>query len=178
MLATRLQGLIFALPDAPGEQDAMVAYNAAAAIVVAGGQHRAAQLALAYIGRQATARTTPSIGDALRPVLVTRESAVARSPVLRLWALLGEGATTVDAKTAASSYADALGSNDLQVAERAGLDEGARVADAHIVAWRKVLDPGCCEWCHKTSTRTYRSADSVPFHERDRCSAAPVLEGG
>lgn len=155
----------------------MDAYNRAAAPVVAGGQHRAAQLAVAYIATQAQPRSTPALGVALRDLIVTRASPVTRSPILRLWSLIDDGHAVAEAQGAAGSYAEALASNDLQVAERAGLNEGARVAGERVVGWRKALDPGCCAWCQRLAVGTYRSAESVPFHERDRCSVAPILKG-
>jgi hypothetical protein len=177
LTAARLKAVIAALPD-PRDQTAMDTYNTAAVPIVAGGQHRSAQLALAYLAAVAAPRTPASVDRALRGVLVTGDSPVTRSPILRMWSLIDHGQPAQEAAVAAGSYAEALASNDLQVAEHAGLEEGARVAGERIVGWRKELDPGCCDWCQLVGAeRIYKAADTVPFHERDRCSVSPVLAG-
>jgi hypothetical protein len=176
-VAATLAALIDALQD-PRAQTAMDIYNRAATRTVGGGQRRAAQLAFAYLATLAPPVQPASVERALRGVLVDSGSAVARSPILNLWSALDEGTPVAQAKQAAGSYAGALASNDLAVAERGGLDEGARASGERIVGWRKELDPNCCDWCQQVADeRVYRSADSVPFHERDRCSAAPVFAG-
>jgi hypothetical protein len=172
-----LRRIITGLPE-PESQSAMTLYSRSATPLVAGAQTRSAGLALAYMGRTAKPQRTPSLQRALRGVIVTTASPVATSPVLRLWAQLEEGVTPAEAALVAASYAWALASNDLAVAERGGLDEGASASGQRIIGWRKEVDPDCCDWCQLVANeRLYSSADSVPFHERDQCSAAPVLEG-
>jgi hypothetical protein len=184
--ARRLAALIGALPE-PGEQAAMDAYAPAAARVVAGGQHKAATLGMAYVGRlapRAPGKAAPTAERALAGVLVDETSPVARSPVLRMWKRLGEGVDVTEAKREAASYAEELGSNDLQVAERGGLQEAARASGRKIKGWRKVLSSSPCEWCRSVAgaegssgqSGRYHQADSVPFHERDQCGVAPVFE--
>jgi hypothetical protein len=182
----RLKALIEALPE-PEAQAAMDAYAPAAARVVAGGQHRSATLGMAYVGKiapRAPAKTAPTVERALAGLLVDESSPVARSPVLRLWKRLGEGVDPAEAKREAAAYAEELGSNDLQAAERGGLQEGARASGRKVKGWRKVLSTSPCEWCRSIAgtagssgqSGRYKQAETVPFHERDRCGVAPVFE--
>jgi hypothetical protein len=179
LVAERLGLVIAGLPD-PASQQGMDTYHRAALPLVAGGQRHAAQLAFAYLARLVArdpSRQPPSLVRALEPVAVTTDSAVTRSPMLRLWYQLGQGAELAEAQQVAASYAHELSSNDLHAATRSGLDEAARSTDQRIGGWRKVLSGDACEWCQKVGAeRVYHSADSVPFHARDHCSVAPVLE--
>ena len=171
----RLAKMIAALP-APREQGSMDAYNRASFHLVAGGQHRAGQLALAYLARIAPFSRPAQLTAALASILVTPESPVTRSPILRLWSALAEGSELAEAVAVAGSYAYQLSSNELQVAQRAGLEEGAHASGEEIVGWRKELSPDCCDWCVLVGEdRVYHSPDTVPFHERDSCGVTPVL---
>ena len=172
----KLAAIIAALPD-PTTQEGMNAYNVAAAKLVAGGQHRSARLALAYMASRRAFVEAPDVARALAPVLVTRESPVTRSPILRIMGLAAEGVAIALAVEQAGAYASSLVSNDLQVAERAGLDEGARASGEEIVGWRKSLAANACGWCRSASHRVYSDADRVPFHENDHCSVEPVFAG-
>lgn len=173
-----LARLVYALPDVD-EQAAMDAYTPAAVSIVTGGQRQSATFAFAYMRAlipPARGRAAPTIERALIGRLVTVDSPVARSPVLRMWARIAEGEERAVARQAAASYANALASGDLQAAQRGGLEEAAR-ATGKRTRWRKHLNPASCEWCRKVGgERTYASPDKVPFHERDECSVAPVVE--
>jgi hypothetical protein len=63
----------------------------------------------------------------------------------------------------------------MQAAQRAGADAAAGVSSERIVGWRKDVVDDCCDWCHLVGDeRIYRGADTVPFHDGDRCGVAPV----
>jgi hypothetical protein len=160
------------------DETELAAYGAAAYPVVAGGQARAASLAAGY--GVALARRRPEaidVSGALEAsgVLVAPDSRSLVAPVLRARLLVSEGQSKAAALAAAASYAHALSSNDLQAAQRVGLDEGVSAVGARVAGYQKELSPDACEWCQLTAERTYSSADSVPFHDRDACSVAPVL---
>lgn len=170
----RLAALILALPN-PTEQAAMDAYVRAAVPIVGGGQRLAATLALSYM-RDVTAARAGSVARATEGVLVTAESPVARSPILRVWGALADGVALAEALDMGGSYAGALASGDLQIAERSGLTEGARASGREITGWRKQLSFSACKWCRKVGAeRVYNSAETVPFHDRDHCGVAPIL---
>jgi hypothetical protein len=178
--ARRLSALIVALPD-PEADDALELYGPQAARVVGGGQERSASFAIAYVSKnapRARGKSPASVQRALTDVLVTEESPVARSPVLRLKSSLADGTELSIAQQEAASYAEALSSGDLQAAERGGLSEAARASGRRIHGWRKVLSSSPCEWCSRVASTTgrYKSPETVPFHERDRCGVAPVFE--
>jgi hypothetical protein len=175
-----LANLIASLPD-PESQDAIELYAPSAARIVAGGQERAARFSIAYVAQLAarsSVKSPPTTERALASVLVSSESPVARSPILRLWGLRADGEALDEATRRASSYAGELATGDLQVAQRAGLEEGARASAKNVRGWRKELSADACEWCRKIASGggRYRSAETVPFHARDHCSVAPVFE--
>lgn len=163
--------------DDPRAQSSMNAYNAASAALVGGAQRRSAQLAIAYVVVGRPVVQTPSLKRALASVLVSRESPVTRSPMLRLWRELDAGIVPSLAIATAAQYASALASTDLQVAERGGLAEGAEATGERIVGWRKELSGDPCPWCEEVADEVFRSADAVPFHANDQCAVAPVFEG-
>jgi hypothetical protein len=133
---------------------------------------------MAYVAGLRAPTRPASIARALEGIAVTKESPVTRSPVLRLWKLLDEGTAATAAISAAQSYAGALASTELLVAERGGLGEGGRASGARIAGWRKEPGPTACEWCLTVSSDLYRTPDAVPFHERDSCSVSPEFEEG
>jgi hypothetical protein len=172
-----LAKVIVELPE-PLEQEAMERYLARAVPVVAGGQRRAAALGIAYLRElspPARGKLPPTVDRALSGQLVTADSPVATSPVLRLWGRVNEGDSLGVAQAAAASYAGALAIGDLQVAQRLGLEEGARAAEREVTGWAKELSGDACDWCQEIAGQVYRSADAVPFHDRDRCAVAPAF---
>jgi hypothetical protein len=160
----------------PVEQVAMDTYNVAATRVVGGAQRRSAQLSFVYVGALMPQQRAPSMRRALAGVVVTRDSPVTRSPVLRLWREVGRGVELALAVQTASAYAATLASNDLQAAQQSGLAEAGSASGQKIVGWRKELADDACEWCQMVGAeRIYSSADSVPFHANDECAVAPVF---
>jgi hypothetical protein len=180
-VAGQLSTMLHRLPSV--DQPELELYTRAAYPVVAGGQRRAADLGAAYLLQLKPPGVPPA-----RPVNVTRAldrsgtlvSADSRSlvaPVLRARRDLAAGVAYLDAIGAAASYAGALSSNDLAAAERVGLDEGADAGGVEIHGWRKGLSGDACDWCQSIAEQVYGDADSIPFHDHDRCGPEPVLEG-
>jgi hypothetical protein len=178
-LEAALMGLLLRLPE-PATEDAFERYARQAVRLVGGAQHRSATFAMAYVAQlspPAPLRPPPTTDRALAGTAVTAASPVARSPVLRLLARLKDGDDELVARQAAGSYAGALGTGDLHAAERGGLDEAARAGTRRITGWRKELSVDPCPWCVTIASGggRYRRAETVPFHERDRCGVAPVF---
>lgn len=142
--------------------------------IIAGGQHQSVMFAFAYMAALAAPTTPPLVDRALEGRLTTPETPSAIVGLLRLWNLLDHGTPEAEARAQAGSYAGGLASGDLLSAQRGGLDEGAR-ASGRRVRWRKQLSADPCEWCAMIASggARYHSADSVPFHQRDRCTVAP-----
>lgn len=183
-VSTLLSSTLAALPDLSDES--LDRYVKRAYPVLVGGQRASANLAAAYSVALARlerprAPTAPEVDlvAAMRSadVLVTPESRSLPAPVLRARALVGDGQTRAQALSAASSYAGALASNDLQAAQRVGMQEGAATMALKVVGYRKDLDGEACDWCLEVANEVYRDAEAVPFHDRDRCAVSPVLEG-
>lgn len=183
-VAATLSQTLARLPDLSDES--LDHYVKRAYPVLVGGQRASANLAAAYsvaLARLERPRAPTSsevdLVAAMRSadVLVTPESRSLPAPVLRARALVADGQTRAQGLTAASSYAGALASNDLQAAQRVGLQEGAATMSLGVVGYRKDLDADACEWCAEVANEVYGNADAVPFHDRDRCAVSPVLEG-
>jgi hypothetical protein len=167
------------------DEVALERYVTRAYPTVAGGQLAAADNAAGYVSalvrRSARARAAPlDVGVALirSGVAVTPESRSLVAPILRARSLVAGGQALPVALNAAASYAGALSSLDLQAAQRVGLAEGARAAEVEIGGWLKETGPTACEWCIMVSGETYGAAESVPFHENDKCAVVPELEAG
>jgi hypothetical protein len=182
-VSLRLSGVLLGLPDL-GEES-LARYAASAFPLVLGGQRASAGLAASYVlamfpaARRSGRQVVVDPGGALARSgkAVTQDSPVVVSPILRARSLLAEGARPIEAMQSASSYAEALSSGDLQAAQRVGIEEGAQATGARVVGYRKELSATACSWCRKVGGRTYRSSESVPFHQRDNCAVAPVLAG-
>jgi hypothetical protein len=174
----QLRQLIAELPN-PQEQAAMDAYNQLATRVVAGAQTTSARTAMGYLAYllPADQPQTVSVERALRGVAVTPKSAVTRSPMLRLWWLLEQGAELEAARVEAGNYAAELATDDLHAAQRGGLDESARSRGDQIDGWRLENNPGACDWCVMVAPGPFKSADRVPFHAHCRCTPAPIITG-
>ena len=168
------------LEDLGDEQAAL--YVADAVPVVARGQQRAAELAAGYVRVIATSdperRQRPL---ELEPELVTPETPWMLSPIIRARRELAvtelEGP---DAWTAALGIAVAkmrgYVSGDLATAQRHGLERGADASGLRVRGYRKQLSGTACSWCRDVSQTVYALPSNVPFHERDACSVAPVLD--
>jgi hypothetical protein len=181
-VADRLGGMLGRM-NTLGELE-LHAYVAGAYPTVAGGQQVAATGAAGYMAalvpRREAARAAPvDVAGALARsgVLVTPESRSLVAPVLRARSLVADGAELAVAIDAATSYAGALSSLDLQAAQRVGLEESARASEAEVEGWTKDAGPSACTWCHEIAENEYADPDAVPYHENDRCSVVPVLEG-
>jgi hypothetical protein len=174
-----LTGLLLGLDRLDDDAD-LGAYAAAAYPVVAGGQDASALLATSYLAlklRTPAARVDSRAALAKTGVRVTPESRSLVAPVLRARKLVADGETEPVARESASAYARELASNDLQAAQRVGLDAGAK-ASGKRVRWRKDLSPSSCEWCRLVGAdRTYSASDRVPYHPHDECGIVPVEEG-
>jgi hypothetical protein len=163
--------------DDPTSQASFDAYNLAAAKLVGGAQRRAAQLALVYFQSFGRYSSPPIVERAIKDVRVDRESPVTRSPMLRIAKLVGEGLVVAAAVDQAARYAGSLSSNDLQVAQRGGLAEGASVSSRDVIGWTKELSGDACAWCQEVAEGVYGDPDGVPFHENDQCAVTPVFAG-
>lgn len=97
-----------------------------------------------------------------------------RSPGGRLMRLLGEGASESRAMSAAARYVSWLTIGDLQTAQLAGVDAGARAHGVTVKRWRKVPGPDACDWCLKVANNPFTSPSTVARHATCKCGVAAV----
>lgn len=175
-VGARLAAALRNLPDVSDESSAR--YVAQAVPVIVAGQRTAATLAAGYVRALA-----PATGPLERPVdltlgdlAVTADTAWVASPIIRARAKLAAGNTYLAAIDAAASYAEGLASGDLAVAQRLGLEAAAGASGAGVRGWVKEADGAACRWCQDVAQGVYSSAESVPFHDNDRCSVAPLFD--
>lgn len=173
----RLGAILRSLTDL--SEESLARYQQEAYPTVRGGQRVAADTAAAY--------TSMLGGRAVRPVnvdgallasgaLIEPDARSLVAPVLRARSLVAEGAVMAAAVVTAGGYAAGLASGDLQTAVRVGAEEGAGASGLRVRGWTKALSGDACSWCQTVAADTYRSADSVPFHQNDNCTVEPVLD--
>jgi hypothetical protein len=177
-LERQLHAMVSGLPDL--SEETLQTYAAASSTQTAAAQMRSAKVAAGYMAARtgpttrARRRVRLDLEGALSDTIVTDSSPVAVSPVLRARALEPELGLSAALEEAAG-YAVELGSNDVQAAQRAGLDSSAGALGARVVGWQKETGGQACPWCELVAgERLYHDADSVPYHDRDRCSVSPV----
>jgi len=141
--------------------------------IVAGGQWQAAGLAVGYLADLVAFTETPDLDTALDGELLTADQPGASFGFGRMWWLIDNGADELEARENAAAATAIRSTADLMNAERVGLDEGARVAERQP-RWRKEPGPDPCDWCLEIVSEGARflAADTVPFHQGDRCSVA------
>lgn len=179
--------MLAAMPDLG--QPALEDYVDGAFPVVAGAQQASAETAAGYVGVIAVGRARLA-GRAYRPrrlvdvataltksgVLVTPDSRSLVAPVLRARSLAGEGLDEPVVLAQSQEYAAELASNDVQAAQRVGLDEGAHASGLEVHGWRKAVASSACSWCRAIAGNVYNHAEQIPFHDHDRCDVEPVLD--
>lgn len=173
LVAAQLAALLGQLPDLG--DDSAARYVAAAVPVVVTGQARAAHLAAGFARSLAPVRAELPVELDVAEVAVTAETAWLASPIVVGRRELADGAGWAAALALAASKAKGYASGDLHVAQRFGLDRGARATGSRA-RFRKSLAGDACSWCRNVSTTLYRQASSVPFHEHDACSVEPVYD--
>lgn len=76
---------------------------------------------------------------------------------------------------AAENYATHLDSTATDELGKPPSPPGSGSHGHGIVGWRRVTEPGACEFCLLASTQRYHTKDLHPLHEHCRCSVAPVV---
>lgn len=156
--------------------EAEQAYVAAAVPLIAAGQRRSATVAAAY-ARAVAPDVDPRAALELQldDVVVTADTAWVASPIIRARAELAGGAAWAAALAVAASKARGYVSGDLAVAQRHGLERGAR-STGRDVRYRKAVVGDACAWCRAVASTLYALPSNVPFHERDGCGVEPVYD--
>jgi hypothetical protein len=152
--------------------------------IVAAGQARAVALTNAYLGRQIG--TGPQGVDvaALGGAAVRNgadPTTVYTRPFITVWAALGNGDDLQQAID--SGYARVTSTADMDVAlsmRDSMLAFGFALAlsdpggQSQIVAWRRVAESSCCEYCQMLDGVHTGPSQPQPLHNRCGCTAEPI----
>lgn len=139
------------------------------AATIQGAKRAAVATANGYYSTLGSVRV-PAVSHEAISVLFDREQ-----PFLSYWHQLSEGVSWVDAVQAGRSTAEATGGNYVQSAARRTGDAVVEATGQDVIAWRRVLGAGSCDWCVTVSGQLYHSSESADFgHDRCNCVAVPV----
>jgi hypothetical protein len=94
------------------------------------------------------------------------------TPFHKTWHRLSEGDLWADARQSGASAADGVGYDSVSDGASAGMGKAVKSA----TGWRRMLQPGACEWCQVVATKLYRTQESATFgHLKCHCKPVPVL---
>ncbi len=169
------------LPDYRDEQ--VPGFLQAALPVVQAGQRRAVALTSAYLSRALGAPPVgldveTLVGAAVRNGMDPAE--VYRRPFVTTWAAIakiGVQAAIEKGLSRLTSTADM----DVAMSGRDTLLAYQRVAPAvesdRIIGWRRVAEPGCCDFCLSIDGAHTGPDEPQPLHNRCGCTADPITAG-
>lgn len=100
---------------------------------------------------------------------------VYRRPFVTVWSGLSDGKPYEDAVRAGLARAEASAALDVQLAHFAGL-QAVQDQDPRVRGWRRVADPGACEWCRMIDGAKVKRADASPLHSRCGCALFPLTD--
>lgn len=166
------------LPDY--RDDRVPGFLAATLPVVAAGQHRAVALTSAYLSRTlgmgvVALDVASLVGANVRGGVDPSE--VYTRPFVTTWAAIASiGLDAAIAKglsrlTATVHVDVAMSARDSLLAFR---DQTGESAGGGIVGWRRVADPGCCDFCHRIDGARTGPTEPQPLHNRCGCTAEPI----
>lgn len=145
--------------------------------IIEAGQARAVALTSAYVARKTgspiaglSLSSLPPIRNGVLPDVVYRR------PFVGVWSALGdddydgdyEAATNVGLEIAKSSSL-----MDVALTVMAAY-VGFAALGSGIKAWRRVADPGCCDYCQSIDGSYTGPDEPQPLHNRCGCTADPV----
>jgi hypothetical protein len=140
-----------------------------AAPVVLGARQEAIDLTSAYL-HELTDQAPKSMDlDLLEPRW--------RDPFLRTWRELKKGKEWVDAKESGAGQAQAI---TIDAVQSGAIGRMTHSGILGIVGFRRVLQPGACDWCRLVSVQRYHSAEAASFghghdkHNSCRCTVVAI----
>ena len=186
-----------AVSDAVGAQwRALGSYNeadvgrfvSAVSPVVSAGQIRAVSLTQAYVARKTG---SPIVGVDVPALQATLRNGVGsdvvyRRPFVRVWTTLkriGAGDEEGDYETAVQvgqNQAESNSDMDIALAMMAayvalGSSSSDSGSEDEIVAWRRVADGNCCDYCQMLDGVHTGPDEPQPLHNRCGCTAEPIM---
>ncbi len=128
------------------------------------GAHEAADLASGYMAELT--------GEALAAGPIETPYVYFDVPFHKAWHRLSEGDLWEDARQSGASVAEGVGYDSVSDGASAGMGKAAKSA----TGWRRMLQPGACEWCQVVATKLYRTQETATFgHLKCHCKPIPVL---
>lgn len=139
-------------------------------------QRAAVTMTDAYVAR---ALGRPPLGIDPLPVIDrvrgdARIPDVYRRPFVTVWSDLQAGKPFPEAVAAGGARVESMVEMDVQLAHFGAL-QAVQDVDPVIRGWRRVADPGACEFCLLVNGAFVKRADASPLHPRCGCSLAVEL---
>lgn len=150
----------------------------AAVPTVANAQRLSAQMTSAYVSGMIGARPFAPDYAAVTGAGVRAgadPAQVYRRPFVNVWTALSKGEQWLDAVAAGRARASNLAAMDVQLTQRATLQQ-AQSAHPQIGGYSRAADAGACTYCAMIDGAKVRSADAMPLHPGCGCSLEPLLE--
>lgn len=123
------------------------------------------------LGRQPAGVNPALILDATRNGATPAD--VYRRPFVTVWTALKNGTEYQEAVAAGLARASSSAAMDVQLAMR-GTMQAVQQTDDGIYGYRRVADPGACEYCAAIDGAFVYSADAMPLHNHCGCGLDPV----
>ncbi|MFF1633965.1 hypothetical protein [Leifsonia sp. NPDC058248] len=146
--------------------------------IVTAGQARAVALTSAYLARklgQAPVGLDVQAAQGANVRNGVAPGAVYRRPFVKVWTALADGDDWEDAVTMGGNVAQSSSLMDIALAARTALTLFGRQSGGEIVAWRRVAEPGCCDFCQSIDGAYTGPDEPQPLHNRCGCTADPVV---
>lgn len=147
--------------------------------IVAAGQTRAVALSNAYVARKLGVTpygvNVPDLRSTLRNG--TPPEVVYRRPFVTVWTALSNGDDWETAVQSGQAQAESSSLMDVALAMTAAyLVFGALSASSgdEIVAWRRVAESNCCDFCQMLDGVHTGPTEPQPLHNRCGCTAEPI----
>lgn len=147
--------------------------------IIAAGQTRAVALSNAYVSRKLSSvpfgLNVPDLRSTLRNG--TPPQTVYRRPFVTVWTALKNGDDYGDAVQAGQAQAESSSLMDVALAMTAAyVAFGALSASSgeEIVAWRRVAESPCCDYCQMLDGVHTGPTEPQPLHNRCGCTADPI----
>lgn len=159
--------------DAP---DVPVFLTAVVPLILAA-QRQSVSLSDAYV---AGVLGRPPLGIDPLPVIARLRGPVSpqvvyRRPFVTVWSGLSEGKPYADAVSAGEARLTASAALDVQLAHFGGL-QAVQDQDPRVRGWRRVADPGACEWCRMINGAKVKRADASPLHPACGCTLSILTD--
>lgn len=147
--------------------------------LVLAAQQQSAQTTDAYIARSLERQPRGVNLSAVTGAILragAEPAQVYRRPFVNVWTALDRGQPWEAAVRAGMARAQDLARTDVQLAQRAALQQ-AQLRDPAIQQWRRVPDANACTYCRMIAGAKVNSAEAMPLHPGCGCTLEPITDG-